>query len=244
MTASEKRAKAVALAKSRLRKNRYTQDSDRGYVWGKPSGTDPGYSDCSSFVRSVLKKAAGIDIGYNTSGQIQNRGKGLVVEDNRDGARTFPTLSKLQPGDCIYYMGTPSHAWRVGHVEMVLSKEKCIGHGSGVGPTIKNIKSYSRSRTGDRRYLCVIRWILDEAGEEAPETPAPAPESGGLRVMDGRAVNLRTGPASTYAIAATATGGEILTPVSYDGWLPVLVGGKVLWVSGKYVEEVDWSYGE
>jgi hypothetical protein len=240
LTASEKRAKAVALAKSRLRKNKYTNGSNRGYVWGKPAGTDPGYSDCSSFVRAVLKKAAGIDIGGHTGTQIENRKRGLLIEDNRDGARTFPTPAKLLPGDCIYYMGTPSHAWHVGHVEMALSKSKCIGHGSGTGPTIKNIKSYSRSRTGARRYLCVIRWILDEESEAVPETPAPAPvpEKNGLRVMAGRTVNIRTGPASTYPIAVTAKGGEVLTPVDAAGWLPVLADGMVLWVSGKYVEEV------
>lgn len=241
MTATEKRAKAASLAKSRYKKNQYTQGSNRGYVWGKPPGTDPGYSDCSSFVRAVLKKAAGIDIGGHTGTQIENRKKGLLIEDNRDGARTFPTPAKLLPGDCIYYMGTPSHTWHVGHVEMALSKSKCIGHGSGTGPTIKAIKSYSRSRTGDRRYLCVIRWILDEESEaepETPETPTPTPDGGGLRVMDGHTVNIRTGPASTYPIAVTAKGGEVLTPVSYDGWLPVLVGGKVLWASRKHLEEV------
>ena len=238
MTSDEIRAKAVSLAKSRYKKNIYTQGDNRGYVWGKPSGTDPGYSDCSSFVRAVIKKAAGIDIGYNTSGQIQNRAKGLLVEDNRDGARTFPTLARLKPGDCIYYMGTGSHAWHAGHVEMVLSKAKCIGHGSGIGPTIKDIKSYSRSRTGDRRYLCVIRWILDSDEETPAETPVETSVKRGLRVMAGHTVNIRIGPASTYDIAGTAKGGEILAPVEADGWVPVLLDGLVRWVSIKYLEGI------
>ena len=236
MTTTEIRAKAVKLAKSRLKKNRYTQGNDRGYVWGKPEGKDPGYSDCSSFTRAVIKKASGVDIGYNTSGQIQNRAKGLLIEDNRGGKRSFPTLSKLLPGDCIYYKGNSSHAWGVGHVEMAISQTQCIGHGGGTGPNVHNIKSYSKGRTGAKKYLCVIRWILDDDDQGTPE-PEPEDNAGKYRV-NCDLMNVRKGPGTHYDIVKTVKRGAYLTPVAHDGWVPVLVDGLVRWVSIKYLEGI------
>lgn len=113
--------------------------------------------------RGAAARAAGIDIGGNTSAQVSNRAKGIMVDDNRSGKRTFPPLDQLLPGDCVYWMGTPGNTWGVGHVEMVTGDDECHGHGSGTGPTRKpSLKSYSKQRTGDRRYLCTIRWIKDD----------------------------------------------------------------------------------
>ena len=185
VTAAEKRAAAVKIAKSRHKLNRYTQGSMRKYVGGYPQagGGVRGYSDCSAFARWVLKQVLGIDIGYNTSAQIQNRGRGVLIE--KAGAKqTYPSEDRMEPGDCIYFKGCPSHAWGVGHVEMYLGDGKCIGHGSGTGPTIKRLKTYSRGRgAGERKYLCVIRWIPDDApsalgerllklGDEGPDVLA------------------------------------------------------------------------
>lgn len=242
MTAAQKRASAVKLAKSRAKKNAYTQGGNRVYFWGKPEGKDPGHSDCSAAVRAVLLRAAGIDIGYNTSAQIQNRSMGILVEDNRSGARTFPTPSKLLPGDCIYYKGTSSHAWGVGHVEMAISKTQCIGHGSGMGPTVKTIKSYSKGRTGSRGYLCVIRWIKDDADTPAPEPveeTAPPEDTAGKMLVDCTLMNVRSGPGTDYEIVKVVKKGDLLTPVDVpEGWLPVLVGKVVRWVSQKYLKRL------
>lgn len=227
MRASEKRAEAVRLMTSRLKKNRYTQGNDRNCFWGKPEGREPGYSDCSSSVRAVLLRAAGVDIGSNTSAQIGNRARGLLVEDNRDGSRTYPTPAKIQPGDCIYYKGNSAHIWRAGHVEMAMSKTQCAGHGGGTGPTLKNIKSYSRGRTGPKKYLCVIRWILDDK--------TPEPDAGALRVRC-TCLNLRAGPGTGYGIERVAKEGERLTPVAFEGWTPIDEGDHVLWASRKYLE--------
>lgn len=240
MTSAEMRDMAVKLAMSRLMKNSYTQGADRGYVFGKPEGAERGYSDCSSFVNAVLKRVLGYSIGSNTDAQIANRAKGVVIEDNRDGKRSYPTLNKLQPGDCIYYKGNASHIWQVGHVEMAVSQDQCIGHGSGTGPTLKNTKRYSQNRTGARKYLCVIRWIPDEPrpvvdGDEEVY-PAPVDNTGKLRATG--SVNIRKGPSTSFGIVKTVGAGTVLTPIEPAGWRPVIINDVVRWVSEKYVEQL------
>ena len=49
---------------------------------------------------------------------------------------------------------------------------------------------------------------------------------------------LRTGPGTQYDKAGVAKSGDKLTYANEDNWVPVLVGGRVLWVSGKYAKVV------
>lgn len=164
-TATEKRAQAVAYMKSRAKKNSYTQGGNRIYFFGKPDNipgntTQSGYSDCSSAMMQAILAAAGINIGSNTSAQINNRAKGIVVHET-DGY--YPDESKLLPGDALYFKGNTSHPLDVGHVEMYTGPNECYGHGSGTGPTKKNLKDYCKSRaTSKKRYFMAIRWILDD----------------------------------------------------------------------------------
>lgn len=165
-TATELRNKAVDLMTSRKGKNSYTQGSNRIYFFGKPDNkpgntTQKGYSDCSSAVRAAIKAATGIDIGSNTSAQINNRTKKGIVVHTTDGY--FPDESKLLPGDCIYFKGNSSHPLDVGHVEMYIGNGKCCGHGSGTGPKVRNMRDYCQSRASKtRRYFMAIRWIKDD----------------------------------------------------------------------------------
>lgn len=173
-TASEKRAQAVSFMKSRARMNSYTQGSNRVYFFGKPDNvpgntTQKGYSDCSSSVAAAIKAAAGISIGGNTSAQVSNRAKGLVVHTT-DGY--YPDESKLLPGDCLYFKGNSGHTMDVGHVEMYTGPNECYGHGSGTGPNRHNLKDYCKSRaTSKKRYFMAIRWILDQEGDGDRRTP-------------------------------------------------------------------------
>lgn len=164
-TATERREKAVSLMKSRAKKNSYTQGGNRVYFFGHPDNvpgntTQKGYSDCSSAVRAAIKAATGIDIGGNTSAQINNRKKkGIVVHETTG---YYPDTSKLLPGDCLYFKGNESHPLDVGHVEMYIGDGKLCGHGSGTGPKIRNMMDYCKSRaTKKRRYFMTIRWIPD-----------------------------------------------------------------------------------
>lgn len=164
-TATEKRAQSVAYMKSRAKKNSYTQGGDRKYFFGKPDNipgntSQKGYSDCSSACAEAIKAAADINIGSNTSAQINNRAKGMVVHTT-DGY--YPDESKLLPSDCLYFKGNTSHPMDVGHVEMYTGPNECYGHGSGTGPTKKNLKEYCESRANSKkRYFMAIRWILDD----------------------------------------------------------------------------------
>lgn len=172
-TATELRNVAVTYMTSRKGMNSYTQGANRSYFFGKPDNkpgntTQKGYSDCSSAVRKAIKAATGIDIGSNTSAQINNRNKKGIVVHTTDGY--FPDESKLLPGDCIYFKGNSSHPLDVGHVEMYIGNGKCCGHGSGIGPKIRNMRDYCQSRASKtKRYFMAIRWIKDEDG--APEEP-------------------------------------------------------------------------
>jgi len=169
MTTQEKRQYAADLMVSRKGKNSYTQGADRVYFFGKPDNqvgntAQKGYSDCSSAVRTAIKAAAGIDIGSNTSAQINNRGKGQIVHQT-DGY--YPDVDVLLPGDCLYFKGNSSHPLDVGHVEMYIGNGKCCGHGSGTGPKVRDVREYCASRASStRRYFMTIRWIADAEGED------------------------------------------------------------------------------
>lgn len=184
-TASEKRALAVSYMKDREKKNTYTQGSKRTYFFGYPSNqpgnkTQKGYSDCSAAVMKAIQAAAGINIGANTSAQINNRSKGKVVHETTG---YYPDESKLLPGDCLYFKGNTSHPLDVGHVEMYVGNGQCIGHGSGTGPTVKNLKTYCKGRaTSKRRYFMAIRWII---GDES-DTPGKDLETIAREVLNGK----------------------------------------------------------
>lgn len=172
-TPAEQRATAVSLMTSRKAMNDYTQGSKRTYFFGYPDNqvgntTQEGYSDCSSAVRAAIKAATGIDIGSNTSAQINNRNKKGIIVHQTDGY--YPDESKLLPGDCIYFKGNKSHPLDVGHVEMYIGNGQCCGHGSGTGPKIRNMRDYCKDRaTASRRYFMAIRWIKDDGATENGE---------------------------------------------------------------------------
>lgn len=173
-TPTEARNLAVKYMTSRKALNSYTQGGKRTYFFGYPDNTvgnttQKGYSDCSSAVRAAIKAATGIDIGSNTSAQINNRNKkGLIVHETTG---YYPDESKLLPGDCIYFKGNSSHPLDVGHVEMYIGNGQCCGHGSGTGPKIRNMRDYCKDRaTASRRYFMAIRWIKDDAVTDDGET--------------------------------------------------------------------------
>lgn len=108
---------------------------------------------------------AGINIGSNTNAQIKNRANGTIV-DQTDGY--YPNENNLLPGDCLYFKGNSGHALDVGHVEMYIGNGKCAGHGSGTGPTIKDVRAYWRQPASkSRRYFMAIRWIGGGEGSGA-----------------------------------------------------------------------------
>ena len=177
MTTSEQREETVRQIRSREKRNNYTQGRPC-FFYGKPEGTNPGYGDCSGSVREIILRVTGMDIGSNTSAQVDNalKGKGVIVE--RPAGNYFDE-SKLQPGDCLYFKGNPAHTLSVGHVEMYTGKNECYGHGGGVGPTKKNLKVYCAGRTGAKKALMAVRWIRDDG------STAPLPKLGDRPLVKG-----------------------------------------------------------
>ena len=50
---------------------------------------------------------------------------------------------------------------------MYTGSNECYGHGSGTGPTKKNLKTYCKGRaSSSKRYFMAIRWIADGSGGE------------------------------------------------------------------------------
>ena len=64
------------------------------------------------------------------------------------------------------------------------------------------------------------------------------PDSGDGQVMiTGETVNLRLGPGTQYESVAIARKGDKLQKAEENGWVPVILGGKAVWVSPKYIKE-------
>ena len=185
--ASKKRTQVVEYMKSRKKKNSYTQGSKRSYFFGHPDNkpgniTQAGYSDCSAAVRACIKAVTGVDIGSNTSAQINNRNKKGLVVHTTDGY--YPDESKLKIGDCLYFKGNSSHPLDVGHVEMYTGPNECYGHGSGTGPTKKDLKAYCKSRgNSKKRYFMAVRWILDDNTEEDPTELSYGSEGEAVKIL-------------------------------------------------------------
>ena len=168
MTYSEKRADLVAAVVSREGKNQYTQGSKRDQV-------ADGWSDCSSLMRWAHEKALGVYIGDNTEGQIASKNLTTVAVKITDGV---PEEAALLPGDLLFFRGRDTGrkaSQYVGHVEMYVGDGQISGHGSGVGPTRKNMADYCRQRqasslpvpAGNRGLICVRRAVtgIDKKGD-------------------------------------------------------------------------------
>ncbi|HIR06952.1 MAG TPA: peptidoglycan-binding protein [Candidatus Pullichristensenella stercoripullorum] len=76
-----------------------------------------------------------------------------------------------------------------------------------------------------------------EVDDDAPETE-DRPSTGSVLISGGDAY-IRTGPGTSYDKAGVAKSGDKLAYANEDNWVPVLVGGRILWVSGKYAKVVS-----
>ena len=75
--------------------------------------------------------------------------------------------------------------------------------------------------------------VLSNGALATEEVPV---ETGNLLVASGT-WNLRTGPGTQYGAVKTVHGGDRLAQVDPDGWIPVNIGGDVLWISPKAIME-------
>ncbi len=160
MSSESKRQAIVNKGLLRKGKNQYTQDSRRTQVGS-------GYGDCSSTVRWCYQQVLGIDIGINTEAQIKSPKLKDVIVPIKNGV---PDESYLRKADLFYFRGNDTSRTKgVGHVEMYIGNGKLLGHGSGIGPTEKDMKIYCKQRqnakgnNGNKGLICVRRAIEDDS---------------------------------------------------------------------------------
>lgn len=169
MTTNEKRNLLVNKALTRKEKNRYTQDVNKRTLIEK------GYGDCSGTIWYWYKKLLGIDIGTNTEAQINSKKGTRINLTIKDGV---PDESKMKKGDLLFFRGKDdTRTEGVGHVEMYIGNGQIFGHGSGIGGTVKNMRTYclqrqkstSTTKLKNRGLICVKRFIFDTVPEELTE---------------------------------------------------------------------------
>lgn len=162
MNSEEKREYIVKKALTRKQKNKYSQSIDKRTL------IESGYGDCSGTVWYWYYKLFGINIGANTEAQINSKNGQVVDVKIING---IPDESKLKKGDLLYFRGSDNKRTKgVGHVEMYIGDGKLFGHGSGIGGTIKDIKTYCRKRFNtsstdllkNKGLICVKRFILGD----------------------------------------------------------------------------------
>ena len=151
-------------------------------AYSQPNRDVPGFSDCSKWASTMYKNYLGVNIGGDTYTEMSNLNNKKVPGFNfvdyttgfRDIGKTEEVLSKLQPGDLLFFRNKgfrtqeanagKSRNGDVSHVEMYLGDGKIIGQNSsgptkiingkeyGTGPTIKDLRGstmYSTSLFGD-----------------------------------------------------------------------------------------------
>lgn len=87
---------------------------------------------------------------------------------------------------------------------------------------------------GPDSYAALLALEVDDDAPEAEDRPA----TGNVLISGGDAY-IRTGPGTQYDKAGVAKNGDKLTHANEDEWVPVLIGGRILWVSGKYAKVVN-----
>ena len=118
---------------------------------------------------------------------------------------------------------------------------KIIGHGSGIGPTVKSLRTYSKSRyTLGKGWICVLRVIPAVEEDEIYIAPAPPLPLKKLVRVTGNIVNVRKGPGIKYGLLSIAKRGRNFETngLTKDGWVGIVYAGEPAWITTKYTEEL------
>ena len=105
--------------------------------------------------------------------------------------------------------------------------------------TLAAVKAFQKAKVlpitgkGDAATLAALGLVPVAEKPTEPEQP-----TGNIRVTGGE-VNIRTGPGTNFDVVKAVKKGALLTQVNTDGWVPILFGGEVLWISKEYSEEVN-----
>lgn len=199
--------------------------------------------DTGEFVKFTSSKYTSQD-DYLGAGDIlvtKTKGHTAVVltnGDRYDGAVEEPSVPL---GARILRNGSEGK-----DVEDLQRRLKAVGYNPGeidgeYGPnTASAVKALQKDahilvdgEFGPDSYAALLALEVEEDVPEAEDKPA----TGNVLISGGDAW-LRTGPGTAYDKAGVAKSGDKLTYANEDNWVPVLTGGRILWVSGKYAKVV------
>ena len=91
----------------------------------------------------------------------------------------------------------------------------------------------------DRRRPFLFKKTAEVSVPRAWAAKPPVQWRAKWRLISGGDAWLRTGPGTQYAKAGVARNGEKYVNANPDGWVPVLIGGEIRWISGKYAKVVE-----
>jgi hypothetical protein len=262
--AAVKIAKAMRAAcdNPRIGYDQYQRDTLYNAV--KDVGFDPGRADkdvetdCSALVR-VCCAYAGIMLGNFTTGNQAavmlasgkfDEMKGSKYTDEPDYLRTGDVLVTRTKGHTVVVLTDGSD------VKTYALGDRIIKHGMS-GDDVRDLQvklmtlGYALPKYGaDGDYggetIAAVKEFqenhdLDSDGDYGPDTHRVL-----MDALDGYKPNawvkitgdchLRIGPGKKYESVGVAKAGDTLEAPDVDDWTPVLVGGKVLWASKKYVQ--------
>lgn len=83
--------------------------------------------------------------------------------------------------------------------------------------------------------LSVLESLEPTEGE--PESPSTPETTKNMIEITGASVNIRSGPGTQYDAVDVVHMGDTLPEANPDGWFPVLLNGRICWVSPKYSEK-------
>jgi hypothetical protein len=211
-SAADAREALVNWMMTIVERNTYTQSSDRSRVMEGVDGH--GYGDCSSTCCAIYKSALGMTIGSYTGDMI---GAGQVVDGPNTTMGTYPSESKMLPGDLVFFYAHGSSG-EDGHVEMYIGNGMLCGHGGSndPGPRIHAINTYTDGRvaSGHGTWIQVVRYVQDGQTYTVTE-----PDKSKMKVQntftDGKG-NSANG-ANTGASNTTSTTGATTTSTTSGG---------------------------
>ena len=107
------------------------------------------------------------------------------------------------------------------------------------GPATESaVKAFQAAQglVADGQYGPLTHAALMRTADQGDVSAPSVPEAGnGLTVKSGT-WNLRTGPGTSYPVAAVVRGGDRLCEAQSAGWVPLVYNGEIRWISGKAVE--------
>ena len=231
MNVSEKRRTVRDCVFSREGKNQYTQS-------GKRTQVANGFSDCSSLQQWAYENI-GIDIGSYTGAQIL-KGKWVQL------GGTLPDESLLQIGDELFFATNYNNGrpYNVGHIEMYVGNGQLSGHGSGTGPTRKDMIAYCKQRNAaGKPFIGVKRYIAND-GSEDDGNQEITHEVMFVGECTGNDVNVRTGPSTSYPNTPVwpqlDKGNKVDVLEKMGSWYLIRIAGRYEgYIYAKYIKKVE-----